>query len=269
MSVVSGAAAPSIAAFSDPPFGLRVHAAGLDFGGAPLFEALDFELAAGSWTCLLGPSGVGKTSLLRLIAGLVEPWPGSAIACSDGLPVAGRLAYMAQQDLLLPWLSALDNVMLGARLRRQRIGAAVRERACWLLARVGLAEKLDALPAALSGGQRQRVALARTLFEARPLVLMDEPFSALDAITRHQLQALAAELLHGATVLHVTHDPWEALRLADRLYVMAGAPARLGARLGDAIVPPGEPPRDVGAAGLAARHAELLALLANGKREAA
>ena len=96
-------------------------------------------------------------------------------------------------------------------------------------ARVGLAEKLAALPAALSGGQRQRVALARTLFEERPLVLMDEPFSALDAITRHQLQALAAELLRGATVLHVTHDPWEALRLADRLYVMAGAPARLGA----------------------------------------
>jgi putative hydroxymethylpyrimidine transport system ATP-binding protein len=94
---------------------------------------------------------------------------------------------------------------------------------------------------------------------------MDEPFSALDAITRHQLQALAAELLHGATVLHVTHDPWEALRLADRLYVMAGSPARLG----EAVVPPGEPPRDVGAAGLAVRHAELLALLANGKREAA
>jgi len=260
MRVSPGATAPSIAAFS-----VTVHAAGLDFGGAPLFEALDLKLEAGSWTCLLGPSGVGKTSLLRLIAGLIEPWPGSTIACSDGGAIAGRIAYMAQQDLLLPWLSALDNVLLGARLRRETIDGTVRERARWLLARVGLAEKLAALPASLSGGQRQRVALARTLFEARPLVLMDEPFSALDAITRHQLQALGAELLHGATVLHVTHDPWEALRLADRLYVMSGAPARLG----DLVVPPGAPPRDVAAAGLAARHAELLTLLAAGLREAA
>ncbi len=265
MSVVHGAIAPSLATFSAPPFGLKVHAAGLDFGGAPLFEALDLELAAGSWTCLLGPSGVGKTSLLRLIAGLVEPWPGTTIACGDGGALAGRIAYRAQQDLLLPWLPALDNVLLGARLRREAIDAAARERARWLLARVGLEEKLAAMPAALSGGQRQRVALARTLFEARPLVLMDEPFSALDAITRHQLQALAAELLHGATVLHVTHDPWEALRLADRLYVMAGTPARLG----DPLVLEGTPPRDVSAPALARRHAELLALLANGRREVA
>ena len=84
MSVVPGAFAPSIADFSAPPFGLKVHAAGLDFGGAPLFEALDLALAAGSWTCLLGPSGVGKTSPLRLIAGLVAPWAGTTVECSDG-----------------------------------------------------------------------------------------------------------------------------------------------------------------------------------------
>ncbi|MCW5771595.1 MAG: ABC transporter ATP-binding protein [Rhodospirillaceae bacterium] len=260
MKVAPGASAPIISSFS-----VTVHAAGLDFGGAPLFEALDLDLAAGSWTCLLGPSGCGKTTLLRLIAGLVEPWPGSEVRCSDGRPLAGRMAYMAQQDLLLPWLSALDNVLLGARLRHERRDSGAAARARDLLARVGLADKAHALPATLSGGQRQRVALARTLFEARPMVLMDEPFSALDAITRHQLQALAAELLHGATVLHVTHDPWEALRLADRLYVMAGSPATLGAP----IAVPGLPPRDLGAEGLVARHAELLARLAGGAREAA
>src|ERR1051325_5217291 len=96
--VATGATAPSLRAFSGAAFGVRVHAAGLDFGGAPLFEALNIELAAGAWTCLLGPSGVGKSSLLRLIAGLIEPWPGSSIVCSDGGPVAGRIAYMAQQD---------------------------------------------------------------------------------------------------------------------------------------------------------------------------
>lgn len=260
MSDSNGAGAPAKASFS-----VSVHAAGLDFGGAPLFEALDLELAPGSWTCLLGPSGVGKTSLLRLIAGLIEPWPGSAIRCSDGGPLAGRLAYMAQQDLLLPWLSTLDNVLLGTRLRGGAVDDAARERARWLLARVGLAAKERARPAALSGGQRQRVALARTLFEARPLVLMDEPFSALDAITRHQLQALAAELLRGATVLHVTHDPWEALRLADRLYVMAGAPARLG----EPVILPGPSPRNVAEPALAVRHAELLAMLTAAMREAA
>ena len=256
----NGAGAPAKASFS-----VSVHAAGLDFGGAPLFEALDLDLAAGSWTCLLGPSGVGKSSLLRLIAGLIEPWPGSTIRCSDGAPLAGRLAYMAQQDLLLPWLSALDNVLLGTRLRGGKADGAERERALWLLSRVGLTAKAGSRPAALSGGQRQRVALARTLFEARPLVLMDEPFAALDAINRHQLQALAAELLRGATVLHVTHDPWEALRLADRLYVMAGLPARLG----EPIDLPGATPRNVGEPALAARHAELLALLAAATREAA
>jgi len=147
MSVVPGASAPSIATISAPPFGLKVHAAGLDFGGAPLFEALDLALAAGSWTCLLGPSGVGKTSLLRLIAGLVAPWPGTTVECGDGGPLRGRIAYMAQQDLLLPWLPALDNVLFGARLRRERIDGTARERARWLLARVGLGEKLAALPA--------------------------------------------------------------------------------------------------------------------------
>src|SRR5690606_29940412 len=94
---------------SDPALSVAVHAARLDYGGGPLFADLDLTLPGASWTCLLGPSGVGKTSLLRLIAGLLDPWQDSAIACGDGRPLAGRVAYMAQQDLLLPWLSIEAN----------------------------------------------------------------------------------------------------------------------------------------------------------------
>ena len=199
----------------------------LEFGGVPLFEDLDIAVEGGRWTCLLGPSGVGKTSLLRLIAGLTDA-AASAVSCGDGAPIAGRIAYMAQQDLLLPWATVLDNVLLGHRLRGEgRPGGEEIARARALLAQVGLVGRDGDRPAALSGGQRQRVALARTLMEDRVIVLMDEPFSAVDAITRYRLQELAAELLAGRTVLLVTHDPMEALRLGDVVHVMAGHPARL------------------------------------------
>ena len=131
---------------------------------------------------------------------------------------------MGQQDLLLPWLSAEANVALGARLRGARPDRA---RARHLLDAVGLAGAQAARPATLSGGMRQRVALARTLYEDRPVVLMDEPFSALDSLTRAQMQSLAARVLAGRTVLLVTHDPMEACRLADRVLVMSGFPATL------------------------------------------
>jgi putative hydroxymethylpyrimidine transport system ATP-binding protein len=214
----------------------------LRYGGRVVFEALDLELPGGRTTCLLGPSGVGKTSLLRLIAGLAPDSPQGAPQGTQGdavdeagRPVAGRIAYLAQGDLLLPWLPVLGNVTLGYRLRGDVLGGPVEVRARELLARVGLAERAADLPARLSGGERQRVALARTLMEDRPVVLMDEPFSALDAITRFELQALAAELLAGRTVLLVTHDPLEALRLGHRVQVMAqesaGSPARLDTAL--------------------------------------
>lgn len=246
------------------PLGVSIQAARLDYGDEPLFADLDFTIEAGVWTCVLGPSGVGKTSLLRLIAGLVEPWEGSRITCTDGTPLAGRAAYMAQQDLLLPWLTALQNVLLGERLRRggDRETAAVKARE--LLGLVGLSGKERALPATLSSGQRQRVALARTLMEDRQIVLMDEPFSALDAITRHRHQELAAELLGGRTVLLVTHDPLEALRLGRRIHVMSGQPAVLDR----ALSPSGKPPRDVAEPAIQRQHAELLTRLAAAKEAA-
>jgi putative hydroxymethylpyrimidine transport system ATP-binding protein len=242
-------------------FDITVEQASIGYAGVALFQGLDFTLAGGSWTCLLGASGVGKSTLLRLIAGLVRPDRGR-VRCSDGQPLAGRLAWMGQRDDLLPWLSAQGNVVLGARLRGETPDLA---RANLLLERVGLGRQRDQRPATLSGGERQRAALARTLMEDRPVVLMDEPFSALDAITRARLQSLAAGLLAGRTVLLVTHDPLEALRLGHRVHVMAGRPARIEAP----ILPAGEPPRDLHDPELMRLQGDLLARLADAQDIAA
>ena len=229
------------------PLSARIDNATLSYAGRVLFDGLDMALEEGRWTCLLGPTGVGKTSLLRLFAGLESPDTGHA--------VTGRVSYMAQQDLLMPWLTVIENAVIGSRLRGEQPDY---ERALDLLASVGLAESAGDYPRALSSGMRQRVALIRSLMEDRPIVLMDEPFSALDAITRLRLQSLAAELLRGRTVLLVTHDPLEALRLGDRIHVMAGRPARID----QALTPAGDPPRDPADPALLALQAELLARLA-------
>lgn len=203
-----------------PPPGLlfdgRVRA-----GGAVCLGPLRMMAAAGRWTCLLGPSGVGKSTLLHCFAGLA---PGMTVEgraeATDGVPLAGRVALMAQSDGLLPWLGVAENVAVGARLRGQRPD---RDRAAALLARVGLADMEDRRPQTLSGGQRQRAALARTLYEDRPVVLLDEPFSALDVARRARMQELSVRELAGRTVLHVTHDPAEAARLGERLLVLTEA----------------------------------------------
>lgn len=232
-----------------------LRGARLCYGRHCHFEGLDLDLAPGETTCLLGPSGIGKSSLLRLIAGLEQKGLSGTVTAGDHRPLAGRLALMAQQDHLLPWASVLDNVMLGDRLRGTAPNAA---RARDLLQRLGLGAAAALRPAALSGGMRQRVALARTLYEGSPVVLMDEPFSALDAVTRHRLQGEAAAWLAGRTVLLVTHDPLEALRLGHRLLVLAGQPARLQ----PVAVPPAAVPRPAGDPLLAAAQERLLAALA-------
>jgi len=251
MSVsVPQAAAPAI----------HIERARFAFAGRRLFDDLSLELPAGRTSCLLGPSGVGKTSLLRLIAGLLPPEPPTRIRAEDGLPLPGRVAWMAQTDLLMPWLDALGNILIGYRLRGEPSALeTARERALSLLVQTGLAGRQNDLPATLSGGMRQRVALARTLVEERPVVLMDEPFGQLDAITRLSLQDLAARMLAGRTVLLVTHDPLEAARLGHRIHVMAGTPATLGTPL----EPPGLPPRDATASDTLAIQAELMRRLAD------
>jgi putative hydroxymethylpyrimidine transport system ATP-binding protein len=226
----------------------------LHYGGEKIFEDLNLEIRAGELTALLGPSGVGKTSLLKIIAGLEAPFAGTVTA-SDNLPITGRVAYMAQQDLLLPWLSAIGNVMLGATLRGEPREPG---RAMHLLDRVELGDRADALPAELSGGMKQRVAIARILYEQRPIVLMDEPFSALDAITRTRIQDLAVELLAGCTILLITHDPLEACRISHHLAVLSGAPAELGTPL----TVPGPPPRAIDDFSVLQTQAQLLRMLA-------
>jgi len=232
-----------------------------DFSGETLFENLNFTVPGGEWTCLIGPSGCGKSTLLRMISGSLRDGLSGVIRFSNGRQHAGLTAWMAQKDLLLPWLSVVENVCLGARLRGD-MSNRKRARAWSLLEQVGLGDYCKALPSELSGGMRQRVALLRTLMEDRPVILMDEPFSALDALTRLKLQDLAAAMLSDTTVLMVTHDPQEALRLGHRIYVMNGRPARLG----EPLVPPGNPPRKPGDPQIAALQAVLLERLNGGVR---
>ena len=196
-----------------------------DMAGERLFEPIDLTLPAGQWSCVLGRSGVGKSTLLRLIAGLESAgtFTGNIVA-SDKRPIQGRVSFMTQSDLLLPWLSVLENIVLGARLRNETPDLT---RAKGLLDRVGLLPWREKKPAALSGGMRQRAALARTLMEDRPIALLDEPFSALDAGTRADMQELSAQMLTGKTVLMVTHDPAEAVRLGHQIVVLTHEGATL------------------------------------------
>ena len=191
------------------------------YGAVPVFGPLKFEALAGGWTCLLGSSGVGKSTILRLLAGLdAGVHFDGEISCSDGGALAPRASLMLQSDMLLPWLTVLQNITLGARLRGEK---ADLNRAGQLLSDVGLSGFAQRMPHTLSGGQRQRVALARTLMEDRPVMLLDEPFSALDAKNRAAMQELAARLFAGRTVVLVTHDPYEAARLGKQVVVMTKA----------------------------------------------
>ena len=226
------------------------------FGGGWLFSGLSLTAEAGRWTCLLGPSGVGKSTVLRLIAGIADEVAFEGrIAAGDGAPLDGRVAMMAQADLLMPWLDVTGNVLLGARLRGERADEA---RAREMIARVGLAEQAGQRPATLSGGERQRAALARTLMEDRPVILLDEPFSALDARRRAEMQDLAFRLLAGRTVVMVTHDPGEAARLGHAIRIMGPD------GLSPAPVPPGVPPRAVDDPGALETQGRLLARLRAG-----
>jgi NitT/TauT family transport system ATP-binding protein len=187
-------------------------------------EGLDLEVRPGEVVAVVGPSGSGKSTLLEVVAGLAEPTAGSVAVGGAQSPAArvARCAYMPQRDLLLPWRTALDNAALALECRGVRRRAA-RERARALFERFGLAGFERARPRELSQGMRQRVAFLRTLLADRPVLALDEPFAALDAITRASLQTWLAGALEeqARTVLLVTHDVEEALFLADRVAVLS------------------------------------------------
>jgi NitT/TauT family transport system ATP-binding protein len=201
-------------------------------GNAPLvaIERVSFSVAPGSFVAVVGPSGCGKSTLLNLVAGLDPPDEGTVRV--GGAVVAGpnpQVGFMLQKDLLLPWRTILRNVEFGLE-GRPGIGRAERRaRAERELARCGLSEFARHYPAQLSGGMRQRAALARTLAIAPDVILLDEPFSALDAITKLTLQQSFANTIHaaGVTALLITHDLTEAVAMADRVLVMSGRPGRI------------------------------------------
>ena len=206
---------------------------GVTLGGTSIISALDLTIAAGEFVCVVGPSGCGKTTLLRLLGGLLEPTTGSVQYA--GKPVNGPRSDVAVmfQDYgraLLPWRTAYGNVSLA--LEALGVPKAERpERIAALLKTVGLSGKEEKYPGALSGGMQQRLQIARCLAQRPRVLLMDEPFGALDAMTRQTLQdeVLAIVAASGATVFFVTHDLEEAVYLGDRVIGLLPHPGRIAA----------------------------------------
>ncbi len=205
-----------------------------DYGALPVLRGIRFMTDPGTFTVIVGPTGCGKSTILRVLAGLVVPTSGTVtVDARSVIGSPGSCVYMPQGDTLLPWRRARDNALLGARIAGHDM-TRVHERANELFTRFGLAGFEDAWPSQLSGGMRQRVALLRTVLAAHPVVLLDEPFAALDAITRADLQGWLSDLLDAAprTTVLVTHDIDEALRLADEIIVMSARPGRIIAHIG-------------------------------------
>jgi len=191
--------------------------------------SIDLTVAVGEFVTVIGPSGCGKSTLFNIVAGVEKPTSGIVAIDEDASAVrAGKTGYMPQQPLLLPWRTVEENIMLGLDVRhvpRKKAQAEAQE----LLKRFGLAEFAQNYPSTLSGGMRQRVALLRTVLFNRSFLLLDEPFGALDALTRLSLQMWLLDLWQAihSSVLFITHDVREAILLSDRIYVLSARPARV------------------------------------------
>jgi ABC-type nitrate/sulfonate/bicarbonate transport system ATPase subunit len=198
-------------------------------GPLPVLDGVAFDVAPGEFVAVIGPSGCGKSTLFNVIAGLERPDDGRVLV--DGADATGRVdpfAYMPQRDLLFPWRTVLDNTTLGLEVAGMSRRAA-RERARPLFAEFGLAGFESARPHELSGGMRQRAALLRTVVQNRSVLMLDEPFGALDSLTRTDMQTWLEEVRahFGWTVLMITHDIREAVFLSDRVLVLGPRPTRV------------------------------------------
>ena len=254
---MTAAVAAAVASAAAPPAAIRVDGIARRFGDQDVLAALSLAVGRSEIVSLVGPSGCGKSTLLRLIAGLERGDAGRIEV--DGRPVTGpdpAIGFMFQEPRLLPWLTVRDNIVLGlSRAARRTADARVAE----LLAQVQLDGAARRWPRQLSGGMAQRVALARCLAVEPRVMLLDEPFSAVDALTRMALQDLLLAIWERTqlTMLLVTHDLDEALYLSDRVVVLRGPPAQLT----DAIAIALPRPRDRRAPELARRRGELLEAL--------
>jgi ABC-type nitrate/sulfonate/bicarbonate transport system ATPase subunit len=216
----SEAEAPTMEPRDDKQAGVELDAVDKAYGAVQALQGVSLRVAPGETVALAGPSGCGKSTLLELVCGLSAP--------DAGTVRAGAAALMPQRDALLPWLSALDNATIALRVAGVP-RAQARARAHDHFAAFGLEGFERARPAALSGGMRQRVAFLRTLLAGRPVLCLDEPFGALDALTRAQMQRWLADALvrEPRTVLLVTHDVEEAVLLADRIVLLSPRPGRV------------------------------------------
>lgn len=202
----------------------------LSWNGIAIAHDISLSLGSGEIACVLGRSGCGKSTLFHALAGLTKPDAGRVLLEGEDVTgEPGNVSYMLQKDLLLPGRTVLDNCALPLILRDEPIQAA-RERVRSELARFGLEGSEDLWPAQLSGGMRQRAALLRTYLMDKHVILLDEPFSALDAITRTELRSWFCEMVDnlGLSALLITHDVDEAIVMADTVHVMVGAPTRTG-----------------------------------------
>jgi NitT/TauT family transport system ATP-binding protein len=198
-------------------------------GETEALKDISLSISSGEFVAIIGQSGCGKSTLLSLISGILKPTGGAVLV--DGRSLSGpsrKIGYMLQQDYLFEWRSILDNAVLGAEIQGANMANA-RKRASQLLNRYGLGQFMHHLPRQLSGGMRQRVALARTLCTEPDVVLLDEPFSALDSQTRLALADEVADILRreGKTAILVTHDIGEAISMAERVIVLSRRPGRV------------------------------------------
>lgn len=208
---------------------LRIKNVGLSFGATEVLRSVSLQVEPGEFVSILGPSGAGKSTLFRLLTQDVTPACGTITV--DGTPLSAHsraFAFMPQRDALLPWRRVLDNVTLGLEIQGTPRSEA-RAKARPLFSAFGLAGFARHYPAQLSGGMRQRAALLRTVIQQRPIQLLDEPFGALDALTRMQMQRWLEARWQEAnwTTLLITHDVREAVALSDRIYVLSSRPARV------------------------------------------